>query len=139
MYRIRKITSKDIEALKWLHETVLPADVLPDFSVGYWWICEYIDKNVIIPVGFGGLRHLGFNMGYLNRSGVRFSHRGHGIQKKLISVREKFARTLGITKMITDTSNNPASSNSLISKGYKLYTPEKPWGYSYTLYWTKKL
>lgn len=41
--------------------------------------------------------------------------------------------------MISDTTDNFPSANSLISKGYKLYAPSKPWAYEITLYWRKKL
>ena len=53
----------------------------------------------------------------LCRSGVIKSFRGKGIQKKLIRSRERFSRTLGWKWLITDTTDNPPSSNSLISCG----------------------
>jgi hypothetical protein len=41
--------------------------------------------------------------------------------------------------LITDTYLNPASSNSLISCGFRLFEPSNPWGARGTLYWRKKL
>ena len=49
------------------------------------------------------------------------------------------ARRLGWNWLITDTYDNPASSNSLISCGFKLYDPNVPWGTKGALYWRKKL
>ena len=65
--------------------------------------------------------------------------RGNGLQKRLIKAREAQARKLGYTELISDTTGNPPSSNSLISCGFKVYEPEEPWGGSKTIYWIKKL
>ena len=76
---------------------------------------------------------------YLARSGVLPAWRGQGLQKRMINLRERFARRHGYRWMISDTTDNFPSANSLISKGYKLYSPSKPWAYEVTLYWRKKL
>lgn len=76
---------------------------------------------------------------YLARSGVLPAWRGKGLQKRMINLREKFARTKGYSWIISDTTDNVPSANSLISRGYKLYCPRKPWGVDLTLYWRKKL
>jgi L-amino acid N-acyltransferase YncA len=67
------------------------------------------------------------------------AHRGQGIQKRLIRVRLRQARALGWNWVVTDTHDNPASSNSLIARGFKLFDPSKPWGADKTLYWRLKL
>jgi GNAT superfamily N-acetyltransferase len=77
--------------------------------------------------------------GYLCRAGVLSGYRGHGIQKKLIRARIRQAKALGWNWLVTDTYLNPASSNSLIATGFKLFEPSKPWGATQTLYWRKKL
>jgi hypothetical protein len=41
--------------------------------------------------------------------------------------------------LVTDTHDNPASANSLIARGFKLFDPTKPWGATGTLYWRLKL
>jgi hypothetical protein len=62
------------------------------------------------------------------------------LQKRLLRVREVWARSVGYTVAITYTAHsNNASSNSLISAGYKLYTPERQWGLEHALYWRKNL
>jgi GNAT superfamily N-acetyltransferase len=93
------------------------------------------------PVGFAGyVRSAQWHDAvYLCRSGVLASHRGHGLQKRLIRAREQHARKRGYRWALTDTFDNPASSNSLISSGYRLYEPARPWGKRGALYWRKKL
>jgi hypothetical protein len=46
---------------------------------------------------------------------------------------------LGWNWLITDTTDNFPSANSLISCGYKLFEPTIPWGGKLTLYWRKHL
>lgn len=41
--------------------------------------------------------------------------------------------------IITDTSDNPSSANNLIKCGYRMFTPEHPWGFRHTCYWEKNL
>jgi GNAT superfamily N-acetyltransferase len=121
-----------------LQKKCLPYDTPYDTNFGYWWIV-YDALNV--PCAFAGLvRSSRFtNVGYLCRAGVLPSHRGYGIQKKLIRARIRQARALGWEWLITDTYDNPASSNSLIATGFKLYESSQPWGVSETLYWRLKL
>lgn len=76
---------------------------------------------------------------YLARAGVMPSHRGQGLQKRMILIRERWARRNGYTWAITDTAENPASANSLITRGYRMFDPSDPWGLDYSVYWRKKL
>jgi GNAT superfamily N-acetyltransferase len=139
--KIKKVNAvnEDIsKILIYLQKKCLPGDSLFDISTGYWWIVY--DENML-PIGFAGMvRSYRWNdCGYLCRAGIIEEHRGHGIQKKLLKIREKQAKKLGWNWLITDTTDNPASSNSLINCGFKLYAPQKPWGYTQTLYWRKRI
>ena len=124
--------------LELLQQKCLPGDTPFDTNYGYWWIV-YDAHN--LPCAFAGLvpsvRWL--DTGYLCRAGVLPSHRGQGVQKRLIRARVRQARALGWNWLITDTYENPASSNSLIATGFKLFEPTKPWGANGTLYWRLKL
>ena len=124
--------------LQVLQKKCLPSDTPSDTTQGYWWIV-YDAHN--LPCAFAGLvssvRWL--DCGYLCRAGVLPSHRGQGLQKRLIRARVRQARALGWNWLITDTYQNPASSNSLIATGFKLFEPTKPWGAIQTLYWRLKL
>jgi len=49
------------------------------------------------------------------------------------------AKKLGWSWVITDTTNNPASANSLISCGFKIYRPGNPWSFRNAIYWKYKV
>ena len=136
--RIRLVDGLKKEAvLKDLHRICFDRDSLPDFSQEYWWIA-YNGPEAIAFAGMHKSRSW-TNVGYLCRSGVLPKYRGNGLQKRLIRVRQALATRLGWVALITDTYDNPASSNSLISCGFKLYNPEKPWSFKNALYWRKYL
>ena len=78
-------------------------------------------------------------MGYLKRAGVRLPHRGQGLQRRFVRVREAQARREGFSALVTDTSDNPSSANNLIACGYRIYRPDEPWGFPHTIYWFKDL
>ena len=121
-----------------LQEKCLPEDTPYDTNYGYWWI---VYDALNLPCAFAGLvRSVRWtNVGYLCRAGVLPGHRGRGVQKRLIRARIRQAKALGWDYLITDTYLNPASSNSLIACGFKLYEPLKPWGVKETLYWRLNL
>lgn len=78
-------------------------------------------------------------VGYLDRAGVRWHHRGKGLQSRLIRVRLRRAKQLGMQTILTTTHDNPASGNNLFRCGFKMYTPNNPWMEKGTVYWTKSL
>jgi GNAT superfamily N-acetyltransferase len=121
-----------------LQQKCLPGDSPFDTTQGYWWI---VYDALNLPCAFAGLvpsiRWL--DTGYLCRAGVLSCYRGYGIQKRLIRARIRQAKALGWKWLITDTYLNPASSNSLIACGFKLFEPSKPWGATGTLFWRLKL
>lgn len=120
-----------------LQVVCLPSDAPYDISRGYWWIAYDEDT----PCAFAGLvaSSRWCDTGYLCRAGVLPTHRGNGIQKKLIRARVRKARKLGWNWLITDTYHNPASANSLIAEGFKMFEPTIPWGAKGTLYWRLNL
>jgi GNAT superfamily N-acetyltransferase len=120
-----------------LQTTVLPSDVPYPTDRGAWWLV-YDDGK---PVAFAGVVPFTrwCDCAYLCRAGVLPTHRGKGLQKRLIALREQYARRVGMKWVVTDTTANPASSNSLISRQYRLFDPTKPWGPSGALYWRKRL
>lgn len=68
------------------------------------------------------------------------AHRGRGLQLRMIRVREQHAKKLGWSYVITDTTDNPPSANTLIRAGYKLFKPRHPWGpLDETLYWKRTI
>lgn len=113
--------------------------IRPDLPRGWWWLV-YEGTNAM---GFCGLTECppptAPGYGYLKRAGVLKAYRGQGLQRKLITVREKKARKLGFKIMLTDTTDNPPSSNSLIRAGYKIFEPENRWAFKHSIYWRKTL
>ena len=123
--------------LRWLQLEVLPYDEPLSTDFGWWWVAT---KDTL-PVAFAGL-HMSSqwaDAAYLCRAGVVSAARGQGLQKRLIQVRERKAKALGLRWLITDTSNNPASANSLIGRGFKMFNPSAPWGLPTASYWRKDL
>jgi GNAT superfamily N-acetyltransferase len=118
----------------YLQKKCLPFDRVYKPDHGHWWIV-YTESET--PVGFAGLRRSmqWGDAGYLCRAGVLPEYQGHGLQKRLIDVRIRKAKSLNWAWLITDTTDNPASGNSLISKGFRLYEPVIPWGFKNSLYW----
>lgn len=138
--KIRRVNIKDPQVLLQLHELqryCLPYDKVYPVTDGYWWIAYEGDE----PVGFGGVVQSvrWSDCGYLCRSGVVPYFRGRGIQKKLIKVRIAHAKAIGWNWLVTDTTDNPASANSLISCGFKVFEPSKKWAFKHSIYWKKRI
>lgn len=95
------------------------------------------------PVCYASFKLLGgtdAGTAFLSRCGVLESHRGQGLQKRLIKAREREARRQGATVMITYTvSWNAHSMNSLYSCGYRAYIPASKWGGEGAVYFSKPL
>jgi N-acetylglutamate synthase-like GNAT family acetyltransferase len=125
------------ERLSALQKICLPHDAPVDTNFGCWWIATSNGRDI----GFAGLtRSVSWtDCGYLCRAGVVPNCRGRGLQKKFIRARVRQAKALGWNWLVTDTTDNPASSNSLIACGFKLFKPTKPWGFKHSLYWRRKL
>ena len=100
----------------------LPADLPLDPSVGDWFGAWDGDELV----GFASLTYEEEGTGYLSRAGVRAGYRGKGAQRKLIRIREKRARELGLCWLTSDTYNNPPSANNMIACGFHMYQPSFP-------------
>jgi len=140
-FQIRKVDIRNpamVSLLIYLQKQILPADVPYKPDRGHWWVAYAEDGK---PVAFAGLvRSIKWSdTGYLCRAGVLDQFTGHGLQKRLISVRIRKAKELGWNWLITDTTNNPASSNSLINCGFKIYKPGQPWGFRNAIYWKYKV
>lgn len=140
-YYVREVNGKAKQkqkVLARLQKEILPSDRLCDTNEGYWWIV-YTENNK--AVGFAGMKqsHQFTDCVFFHRSGVADEHNGNGLQKRLIKARIRKARHMGFNWAVSDTSRNPASSNSLINCGFKMYEPSKPWGWNHTNYWRLRL
>lgn len=131
--------------LRVLHDlTFFDPAILPNFENGYWWLVWDASEPKAAkppPIAFAGFTPAASTpgAGYLKRAGVLKSFRGQGLQGKLIRVREMKARRIGLVTMLTDTTDNPASSNALIKAGYRIIEPSYRWAFEHSIYWQKKL
>ncbi len=133
----RAKTPDDFAAIDVLQAICPPGDRPAKTNIGAWWIA-YDDGE---PIAFAGIRPSlrWIDCMYLCRSGVVPEARGKGLQKRLIRVRAAYARQMSMNWLISDTTCNPASANSLIACGFRLYEPAQPWGNRHTLYWRKRV
>ncbi len=140
-YKIRQVdgcNERIAAILHHLHYSTFKDTAPPcEPELGWWWIVYHGSE----PVAFAGIVPSATTTdgGYLVRSGVLEGHRGHGLQRRLLRVREAFARRVGWRRTLTDTTDNPASSNNLIRAGYRMFDPDTPWGPDGACYWQKVL
>lgn len=123
--------------LTWLQLEILPGDIPATSQEGHWWIA--FDGGH--PVAFAGLYAskqdpLG---GYLCRSGVVPQARGLRLQKRLLKVRELYAKRMGLKTLYSDTYDNPYSSNNLIKAGFVAFDAPVRYGAVGTNYWRKDI
>lgn len=123
-----------------LDEICFPEDYRITTEGAMWWVVWCGEH----PVGYAGLRpckaEVNRGIGFLNRAGVLKEHRGKGLQKRLIRVRERAAAAAGMREVVTYVASwNCASINSLIACGYKTYCPDTKWGGTGAVYLWKKL
>jgi GNAT superfamily N-acetyltransferase len=145
-FSIREVDATEehyAEDLITLHDyTFCDANIRPNLERGWWWLVYGMDwGSPKEPIAFCGLTPTYSTPGtsYLKRAGVLHAFRGRGLQRRMIAVREKRARREGFTTMITDTTDNPASANSLIRAGYKIFEPADRWAFPRSIYWRKAL
>lgn len=136
--KIRKVDGDDAD-LDMLHRETFefPIEPLLSIELGTWWL-GYDGEHPIAFCSLHPSQRFG-NAGYFSRAGVLPSHRGFGLQKRLIRVRLREAKRLGYNVVYSDTTDNPASANSLIRCGFHTYSPASPYSYSTSIYWRKFL
>jgi RimJ/RimL family protein N-acetyltransferase len=123
-----------------LDEICFPDDYRVSLDGALWWLV-WRGKDI---VGYAGLRPCqdpkNKGLGFMNRVGVVPAHRGRGLQKRLIRVREAAARALGLKELVTYCVPwNCASINSLVACGYRFYRPAAKWGGAGSVYLCKRL
>jgi len=120
-----------------LQEACLPVDAPADVSYGDWWLAYDDDEPVAFAGTYPSTKYPGGV--YFVRAGVMQGHRGRGLHKRLIRTRLQYAKRRGLILAVTDTRDNPQSSNALIACGFRLFSPAKPWGHPDAVYWRRNL
>lgn len=132
-----EVSPRNTQIVEDLQRTIFDT-VHEPIANSYWWIA--LDEG--IPVAFCALHH------YRNRPdtafmalcGVAKSHRGLGLQRRLIKVRVRKSIQLGISRIISYTTNdNAPSANNLIAHGFKVYVPRYEWGIKNAIYFRRTL
>jgi GNAT superfamily N-acetyltransferase len=118
-----------------LDRAVFPEDRRADTSRGEWWLAFDGDR----AIAFAGCRLVDDGRAaFLSRAGVLPSHRGMGIQLKLIRARMRWASERAVDAVITYTTlTNVASQRSLISAGFRPYRPTTEWAGGRMIYWRR--
>jgi ribosomal protein S18 acetylase RimI-like enzyme len=70
------------------------------------------------------VEHDGAPVGFHYRGGVLADYRGHGLQRRMLRLREDEMRQHGLAKAVTYTdADGAASMRNLIAEGYRPYVP----------------
>lgn len=141
-YRIREVDASDDEVADYIHHfnhqtSEFPPLTWAELDGGFWWLAYRGNE----PVAFAGMvpSKQYDNVGYFKRAGVDPAHRGHGLQIRLMRVRENKARKIGYTHLISECTDTVYSANNFIKAGFKIYEPIKPWAFKNSIYWIKAL
>ena len=142
MQKNREFTLKptsDEDLISYLHKLVFPADhIYNTINEVYHWIVY--DKDMKIPAGFCTGTKINSDTMFLARAGLLDFACGNGLHKRMLIVRERKARKLGLKQIITYTKmDNMRSNHNLQKCGYMIYGPENPYADEDCLYWIKYL
>ena len=96
-----------------------------------------------LRVGFGALAHWTdprWPGWYLRMSAVLPEYQGHGIARRLIRSRLRFAARNGATEVLTYTlPGNAESNNALIAAGFRVHRPTVLYRGTWPIYWRRSL
>lgn len=139
-YKIRQVdgTDKSVEAsIREMHRICFGKQAKHvSTAIGSWWLVHRGDE----AIGFAGLYPSSqyYDAGYMVRAGVLPAHRGHGLQRRLLRVREAKAKRKGWTCVVTDCTDTVYSANNLIAAGYKIFDPACRWAFEKSIYLWKE-
>lgn len=141
-YLIEEVDGSDPDIAKTLHHfNSLAPELFPELSEshlldGYWWLVYHGDE----PVAFAGLVSFEIgNVSYFKRCYVLPDHVGHGLQLRLMFVREVKARELGYAQIVSECAGDSHSNPNFRRAGFEQFEPEQKWGKPGDVYWRKTL
>ena len=139
VYKAREVNfgwAPHAKILAELHTALFPGITFPSDG-GFWWLVWRGREAVAFSYMCGSTWFP--STGYFARVGVLKSHRGHGLQRRLMNAAERKARSLKWEAIVSDTNEVPRSAANFEALGYTQFTPEKPWAATKALYWRKDL
>ncbi len=140
-YRIEEVDGEQhadrIHLFNSYEPKVFPSLATHHLTDGHWWFA-YHDA---IPVAFAGLVTFEpfSRVAYFKRCFVLPDHVGHGLQLRLMFVREVRARELGYHQIVSECSEDSHSNLNFRRAGFEQVEPEQPWGKHGSVYWRKYL
>ncbi len=100
-----------------------PVDEPPSIA-GAQWIIGWDGEMPAAYCAWKTVEHDGVAVGFHYRGGVLPEYRGHGLQRRMLRLREAGMRERGLTAAVTYTdADGAASMRSLIAEGYRPYAP----------------
>ena len=135
---LRRATPDDIEAIEAADRVCFPFDKPYMFA---WdknasWVAH--DKEEL--VGYLSAHPLRNGIWFFSRVGVMPSHRGQGLQRKLMTVMERHGRREGWREVVTYTvGRNGYSTANILEAGYRTYEPRKSYVGFQVVHLRKKL
>ena len=135
--RVESNISSGYEQCRNLHTAIFPGEAWECRESVLWVVTEPGGY----PVAYAALDLWESGICFLSSCGVRRKARGHGLQKRLIRTREKFAKLRDKLMVVTyTTANNYPSLTNLVRCGYNPFDPEYPWvGRDGIIYYRKEL
>jgi len=111
------------ELILGLDRICFPIDAPPAIA-GAEWIIGWDGGTPAAYCAWKTVEHDGVPVGFHYRGGVLPDHRGHGLQRRMLRLREDRMREHGLTAAVTYTdADGAASMRSLIAEGYRPYVP----------------
>lgn len=135
---IRRATPDDVEPIEVADRVCFPFDKAYMFA---WeknvsWVAYEKDELV----GYLSAHPLRNGVWFFSRVGVMPSHRGQGLQRKLMAVMERHGRREGWREIVTYTvGRNGFSTANILASGYRTYEPRKSYVGFEVVHMRKKL
>jgi GNAT superfamily N-acetyltransferase len=128
----------DVQALRAMHSLILPSDEVPALNPN---VAAWLGWAKGTPVAFCTARYWRSEGSvFLERAGVLPIAQGNGLQRRMIRLREKWAKQQGAECVLTYVeARNYESLVNLLRCRYRLYEPANPWGIEGGHYFRKEL
>ncbi len=133
------LNAKLLDRLNALAPEIFPPLDPRHYSNGFWWICYHKEE----PVAFAGMVPFEpfADVGYFKRCLITSAdHYGHGIQYRMMMVRNLKAQQLKWKMLVSECgANNHFSASNFRKAGFEMIDPEQKWGAPGSIYWRKVL